>query len=133
MKESKAIKAVTAKFINRWKYLLSIEDWDITFKHVKLEDGTLGECGCEPAHKSANINVDIGKHKDVNELLATVRHEMIHLVHAHFESYRNSVCKYLSPTLSDVADDIYSIGAEDVVLKIEHLLKKLDVDVRGRI
>ena len=86
MNESTAIKAIAKKFIERWKYLLSLEEWDIQFRHVKLEDGTLGECGCEPAHKSATINIDIAKHKSIDEVLATVRHELIHLVHAHFES-----------------------------------------------
>lgn len=132
MKETQAIKAVTKAFIDRWKFLLSIEEWDIVIKNTKLEDGTLGECGCEPAHKSASINVDISKHKSVEEVLLTVRHEMIHLVHAHFESYRNSVSKYLASNVSDVSDDIYSIGAEDVVLKIEHLIEKLGIDVKGR-
>ena len=133
MKESQAIKAVSKKFIEHWKYLLSLEEWDISVRNVKLEDGKLGECGCEPAHKSATINIDVSKHKTIEELLETVRHEFIHLVHAHFESYRNSVTKILAPNVRDATDDIYAIGAEDVVLKIEHLLGKLNVDVHGRI
>jgi len=131
MKESDAVKAVTSKFIDRWKYLLSIEEWDIQLRYINLEDGTLGECSVEPAHKAAVVLIDVGKHKNKNQLLDTIRHEMIHIVHAHFESYRASISKYLLPSVADVADDIFFIGAEDTVLKVEHLLKKLEINVKG--
>lgn len=133
MDQAKAQKALTPKIINRWKYLLGLDDWDITFKCVKLEDGTFGECGVEPAHKSASINIDVEKHKDATELLETVRHELLHIVHALFDSYRSSVIKSLAPNVVDVTDDIYILAAEDVVTKLENLLKRLDVDVKGRI
>jgi hypothetical protein len=131
MIEKDAIKAVSSKFVDRWKHLLSIEEWDIQFRYTNLEDGTIGECSVEPAHKAAVILIDISKHKNKNQLLDTIRHELIHIAHAHFESYRSSISKYLLPSVADVADDIFFIGAEDVVLKIEHLLKKLNINVKG--
>ena len=69
MKETEAIKAITPKFVDRWKYLLGLRDWDIKWRYSKLEDGTYGECGVEAAHKSASIILDIEKHKNKQELL----------------------------------------------------------------
>jgi len=132
MKEAEAIKAVTAKWVNHWKFLLGIDDWDVVFRYAKLEDGTLGECGVEAVHKSAGITVDIEKHKNKQELLETIRHELIHIMHAEFELYRNATIKYLTPNMIDMADDIYSIGAEGLVLKVEHMLNKLDIDINGK-
>ena len=132
MDESKAIKAVTQSFVDKWKYLLSIEDWDILFRYSKLDEDELGACMVEPHHKSAVIILDITKIKDKQELLETLRHELIHITHAHFNSYRQAVSKNLAPNVSEIADDIFSIGAEDLVLKVEHLLHKLDIDIQGK-
>ena len=69
----------------------------------------------------------------IRDRLETVRHELLHIVHALFDSYRSSVIKSLAPNVVDVTDDIYILAAEDVVTKLENLLKRLDVDVKGRI
>lgn len=132
MDEAKALKAVTHKFVDRWKYLLSLEEWDIQIKYTKMDDGDLGECDVIAAHKVATVVVDIAKHKDANHLLDTVRHELFHIVHAQFEHHRSAVTKFLTPNMVDTVDDLYMIGAEDLVLKLEHLMKKLNVDVRGK-
>ena len=132
MDKNKALKAVTAKFVSRWKHLLSIEEWDINMRYTSLEDGTLGCCSVTPAHKYATILIDISQNKDENELLETVRHEMFHIVHAHFEGYREAAIEHLSPGVAKALDAVYSIAAEDVVLKLEHLMKKLNINVKGK-
>jgi len=132
MKENEAIRAVTKTFINRWKHLLSIKDWDVQLRYTTLDADELGCCGVEPHHKSAMIMVDINQIKDKQELLEVIRHELMHIVHAHFNSYRQAVEKHLPPNVVTVSDEIFSIAAEDLVLKLEHLVNKLDINIKGR-
>ena len=132
MKESIALKAVNHKFLNHWKDLLSLTEWDIQIRYTKMEDGDLGECSTETPHKMATIVVDVAKHKDAPHLLDTLRHEIIHIFHAQFEHHRSMAAKLAAPQMVEVLDELYMIGAEDIVLKMEHLLKKLDIDVHGK-
>jgi len=133
MNEDKAVKAVTQKFIDRWKYLLGLDDWSIIIRYTKMEDGDLGECSVETPHKMATVVVDVAKHKNADHLLDTIRHELLHIFHAQFEHHRTLASKFAAPSMIEVLDEIYMIGAEDIVLKMEHLLKKLDVDVHGKV
>lgn len=132
MRETIAIKTLTRTFVNRWKHLLSIEDWDIQFRYTSLDEDELGSCSVEPHHNSAMILLDLNKIQNKKELLEVVRHELIHITHAHFNSYRQAIIPHLPPNVVTVADEIFSIGAENLVLKIEHLLKKLDINIQGK-
>lgn len=133
MNEVKALKAVTKKFVDRWKYLLSLEEWDIQIRYTKMDDGDLGECSAETPHKLASIVVDVAKHKDTNHLLETIRHELIHVFHAQFEHHRTVASKFAAPNVIEILDELYMIGAEDIVVKMEHLFKKLNIDVHGKV
>ena len=52
-------------------------------------------------------------------------------MHSYFDTYREAAVKNLSPNVGEVLDSVYEIAAEDTVLKIEHLLKKLNIDIKG--
>ena len=132
MKEADALKAVNSKFVDHWKNLLSLTEWDIQFRYTKMEDGDLGECSVEAPHKMATIVVDVVKHRDANHLLDTVRHELFHVFHAQFEHHRSAATKFLAPNAVELMDELYMLGAEDVVLKMEHLMAKLSIDVHGK-
>lgn len=125
MKESEAKKVVNAKFISKWQHLLAIEDWDIKVKFEKLEDGTYGEVSTEPAHRSATVSLDHNKHRNEEDLLETAKHELCHLVHGYFDMYKDSVDKHITPNMSDIAGDIFSIAEEDTVLRIEKMIRRL--------
>jgi len=131
MKDAAAEKAVTKKFLTTWKRLLSIEDWDITIKYKSLPEDELGNCSVVAAHKQASIEIDPKQHKNKELLLLTVRHELLHLVHANFNIYRNAVEGCLGSSTIAVADTIFETGSEDVVLKIENLLKRLNINIKG--
>lgn len=133
MKESEAVKAINKKFVDRWVHLFGLYDWEIKFRYNKLDENTYGCCSSEPAHKSALILLDIEKHKTQKELQQTCIHELAHLIHSHFDTHRDTVNKLLSANASEVADEIWSLGAESVVSAIENLLKKLGVDTKGNI
>jgi len=131
MKESTAIKLITKKLVNRWKYLLGIEEWDIKFRYSKLEEDTMGVCMADPQYKKATIIVDIAEHKNNEELLDTIRHEMLHIIHAEFELYREMIKDHVGANTLTTMDTVFELGAETVVRRLEGLLRKLDVNLKG--
>lgn len=132
MKENDAIKTITNSVVARWKYLLGIEEWKIKFRYTKLEDGGMGECRADPVYRKATIVFDLAEHKDKKDLLDTLRHEMLHIVHAEFEHFRDQAREYFSPAVATTLDDVYMIGAEACVRKLEGLLDRLEINLKGK-
>lgn len=58
--------------------------WRVDVVWRKLDEGTKGECHMHPRYRRATIELDETEHDDADDLLHTLRHEALHVLHAEF-------------------------------------------------
>jgi len=119
----KIVKAQSPRYIK----LFHLNDWKVTFKYNWIgEEGdlTFGTCTTDPSYKHATIVINPELLEDEIELVKTLRHELIHVLHSSFDIYRDTVQKLVSSKEFDALDTVFHYACEDAVMFIENILDK---------
>jgi len=128
MDRSKVEEIVKAN--NTWmRKALQLQDWTIHYtfdeKPCKNDDefyGSCAECTPEPGYVQAHMNFVPSRFKDEAEVLKTLRHELLHLVTAQFETYRLAVAEYINPQDMKAIDHVWNYAHERAVNTLETML-----------
>lgn len=120
MDTSQAREIVTAA-LKPMRWRLQLNMWDVDVRYRCLEDG-LGTCTPEVKHDTAVIEIDSEEHESSDDILNTLRHELIHLMLANLETYRKAVGQLVDDKAFDALDEFWRHAVERTVLNFERCL-----------
>lgn len=133
LKEAKSI--INESFIGWLRWALDLQSWEVNIIWRDLPRGVLGKCEADSRYKRADISVDARKHDSEEEIQDTVRHEMLHVVGAHFETYRRALCPIVGEKQWKILEEIWRDANEGLVKQLEsifYLQLKVDLVERAR-
>ncbi len=108
--------------IDPMRHVLWLGQWHMDLSYGRLDDGVMGQCRIHLTHQRAEIQFDPQSHKTKEDLLDTLRHELLHLVIAYFDHARTTVAQYLQGDPFDACDVGFTLGAEHSVRGMERVL-----------
>ena len=82
----------------------------------------MGACTPLVGQETSLIEIDNNEHDDPDELLRTLRHELIHCMLADLETYRKSVAELLDDKVFNALEPVFRHAAERTVVNIENCL-----------
>lgn len=121
MDHSKVVEIVNAN-IKQMRWAMQLQDWTINLTYGPLEAGNAGTCMADPKRCRAEIEIDPAALKDEAAVLDTLRHELLHILHAGYETYRSAVSHLLSADVFRTLDEVMSLGSESLVARLERML-----------
>lgn len=108
---------------------LALGPWSIDVVYGACSGGqkVWGECFSEPKYMRGTITINTDEHETLEQVGKTVRHELLHLVHAEFNSYRAACTQALTKQEDDITDTVFDLAAERVVNTLETMLDLHDM------
>lgn len=88
---------------------------------------TIAVCEADPNYSRAMFEVDHEAFTDAEHLLDTLRHELCHILHADFQTYRKAVAAHVSGKAFDALDVVFSRACEGTVFRIERMLNCMNL------
>jgi len=107
--------------------ILGLEDWEIEVRNKSLSEDTMAEATVYGEYRNARIDVDLECHADRKSLATTLRHEMLHMLHAHIGLYRMCVAGVVKGPKWDMLENTIEYGLEELVTQIELILDRAGV------
>lgn len=77
--EAERVRALVENSIDRMSEELNLGEWTLRVAYHRLDDGC-GECEVAPGYLSAHIILDPQQLEDREDVLRTLRHELLHVV-----------------------------------------------------
>lgn len=97
-------------------------DWQIQMIYRDLEGQIAGTCEANPRYRTATIELDPCAFEKPAKLLEVLRHELLHVCHARFESYRRQVERHVEGPGLDALNECFKDAIEELVGNLERLL-----------
>jgi len=121
------------RVIRHLRWAMQLQDWKIDVEYRKLDDGVKGQVYSKPRYQTARICLDPVEAEDVDDLLITLRHEMLHILHSEFEVVRDAahdLCQ--SNREKALLDGAWIESSERCVVMLERMIDVgLGLDVKG--
>lgn len=121
MDKSKAEQVANAN-IGRIASELQLNGWRLEVSFVPLGADNYGSCTPDPRSCRAEIEIDPAAHDDEAGLLKTLRHELLHILNADFETYRKAVRQFVSEDAFNALDQFFEHASETLVMRLERIL-----------
>lgn len=119
--EAKAIIEKHARFM-QWD--MQLQKWEIEISLDVIDGGDRAECAADNSYTRALITIDYTKADTEADLLASLRHELIHVLHAPFETFRRAVRQLVDDENAwHAVDHVYEAAAEQTRSAIENMLR----------
>ena len=118
----KHAKAVVRAALRLCMDKFKLDDWTLDLTFTDLEEDIVGQCKLRPEYCQADITLDLTKINTDLLLVATVRHELLHVTLAHY----HSACKVAlrlsasSPVREGINEVMWQAG-ERSVFQLEYL------------
>lgn len=105
---------------------LALQDWRIDIEYTHCDRAT-GTCTPEPVQRLATIEIDPAKCEDEGGVLGVLRHELLHIFTADFETYRKAVAQLVPDSTFNAIDEFFRFAVESVV---HHLERAFDLGLK---
>lgn len=128
----KKLKKIVNKHIDFMLWDMQLNDWDIAVEYGNAsvglrerEGGGYAACvSMQPEYEKALITLDPDYHHSEKDVLESLRHELIHLLHSDFALYRDTVGEFIERDSAawSACDLAYQTACEKTALRIERML-----------
>ncbi|HEY9737536.1 MAG TPA: hypothetical protein V6D06_14680 [Trichocoleus sp.] len=124
--DKSAVKAAVEKHLERVSNQLApVRSWKLTIKYEALpgdhKSTTEASCSFDYAYEDAVIRFDPEAHDDERHVVRNLRHELIHLLLAPIEAYRETITPMLSDEQSSVEYQAARVAVERCVMNVERV------------
>lgn len=126
-------RSYVGNIITEMLYTLRLNAWriDIEWHAADGFENTQGRCTADPKYRRAIIIIDCDLHDDMQDIGNTLRHELLHIMHASFQTYRRACSQGLERTEDNIVDEVYQLAAEETVLAIESMLDQMGMSAEA--
>src|SRR5690625_2021060 len=123
MMEAMDVRAIVDQHAPRLKKASGIERWDVRITVERCPEQVKGQCEADPRYMIAEIQIDPEHAEDEDDVVKTLRHEMLHVLVSQFEVYRAAVHHLVdSEDALNAIDEVWTFATENVVHNIETAL-----------
>lgn len=118
-------REVVDQYIKPMMNLLGVQAWDVTVLYVPppQDPRWMAACSRNPPYQRATIWIDPERHDTEEEVLNSLRHELIHVVLNPFDTYRGIMTCDIDKgsTIDRIEDEAWTMAVENAVLAIERI------------
>ena len=100
---------------------LCLGEWTIEVTYEHLED-CRAEVELRPGHRKVFITMDPQRFDDEDQVLRTLRHELLHVLSAEFDVYRKMVRETVASELFRALDYVCTHAEEVLTARLERML-----------
>ncbi len=122
------VKRIVRENIQWMRYALQLNDWTIDIQYGPIEDRrddaffkSHARCTVKARYRKANIEIDPEPMEDEDEVLRALRHELMHILHAEFQTFTEQANAILSDGQRDILDAAWNHGAEMLIGNLERM------------
>lgn len=117
-------------------WALQLQKWtvEVSFGHVgsgRMSDNQrMGVCEAQPGQNLVAITIDPEQHDSEQELIRTLRHELLHVFHADHDTLNRVIAQHVNDEAESAIGKLLDVCAEQIVRRIETMLDlglRLDV------
>ena len=129
MDESK-VKIIVKREFKRYQQLLGLPHWTFDFRYQWIGDGNdwfLGRSYADSKYNTATIELNIELLEDEEAIVKTLRHEMLHVIHAEFATYRSAMEPLVTVAEFKSLNTVYSSCCEKTVKQLEFLMTGMKI------
>lgn len=116
------VREIVDESIRPLRSALGLQQWTIHVVYEALEEGTRGLCHADPKYYEATIRLDPEQIDHAAGVLDVLRHEMLHIVHAEFQTYRRQVSELIGEAERRALDHGFDRACEDIVHRLSYML-----------
>jgi len=111
-------------------HAMRLDHWRVDVELGAVDDSghLLGEGVSDPRSRHVIITIDSDLHDNVKEIGNTLRHELLHVLHASFQTYRRACSHGLKRREDDIVEEVYQLASEETVMGIEAMLDAIGLD-----
>lgn len=121
------VETIVTKYVGRYRSALGLQKWRLNIYYGPISDApdqstAKAQMTIDGAHHSAGMTIDPDAAESEEDVLTTLRHELLHLTHGYFDTYRKSVGAHLSPRVQNSTDEVWELACEHTVSTLEMML-----------
>ncbi len=116
------VRNVVNANIKKMRWAMQLQDWQIDVTYLHLDGDAVADCRPEPTYRKAYIRIDNDKCADTEDVLETLRHEMLHIFDADMETYRKAVAQLVPDDVFNALDEFFKQAVEGMVSRLERML-----------
>lgn len=126
MDKSKCCEIVDAN-IEGMKAQFNLQQWRIQINYEPLEEYCVAQCFMATAYQRATIKIDPEQHETEDEVVDSLRHELLHIVLAPYNIYRSMVTPNIEKdsAMDTVEEEAWTVAIESAVLNLERIMDRL--------
>ena len=107
----------------RWlRHAMHLNAWRIDIEWKALDSGVQALCHSDSRYRVAKIEIDNDQHESEVALVATIRHELAHILHVEFMLYNLAVAHLIRQEERNALSEVYEAAQEKTVAAIEAML-----------
>lgn len=107
----------------RWlRSAMQLNAWRIDIEWKAMDSGVQAICRSDSRYRVAKIEIDNDQHESEAEILATIRHELAHILHVEFMLYNLSVAHLIRQHERNALSEVFEAAQEKTVAAIEAML-----------
>lgn len=121
------VKSIVERYFQRFFRALDLSGWRITFFYGPIPSKSPGSASraqivLKTRSKIAAITFNPEELCNEQEVVETLRHELLHFMDGYYEIYRDSVHEFLDDNARESTDKIFYLASEHMVLMLEGML-----------
>ena len=116
------VKKIVEDHFKFMKWDMQLQKWEIEVS-FDANDDSKAICSAEPNYHRAYINIDPSRHESAEDVVESLKHEMIHVLHCPFETYRKAVAHHLDEESFDALDEVFVMASEHTRSNIDNMLR----------
>lgn len=123
--DTSEVQAIVEANIDRLMTAVGVPHWRLTIAYERHETGAMGTCDlADIDYCRAHITIDPAQHETPDEVINTLVHELLHIILAPAELYRNVAIQNLPESAMGANEVVYTHALEQMVLSLERGLAK---------
>ena len=118
------VKAIVDRNIKPMMALLGVQHWKINVLYEPCTNPNwVASCARNIAYQKATITIDPSRADSEEDVIDSLRHELIHVLLAPFDAYRGIMTSHLTQgdTLDRIEDEAWEVAIENTVLAVERI------------
>ena len=118
------VKKIVDEHVRFMIWDFQIQRWrlDVSFDEAE-EEKEKARCTADPSYFTAYINIDPARHEDKDDVLRSLRHELLHIMDAPYEIYRKTIAQLLTEEAFHALDEVFIMAKEQTRFNIESMIE----------
>ena len=120
--DASAVRKIVEQNIHWMRWACGLSGWTVDVAVKPLKGNTVGLCTAEPGYGRAAIDLDPAGHDSAEDVLWSLRHELMHILHIEFCEVGEMVREAVSQEAWNILSPAWARARESMVTAAERML-----------